>query len=111
MTELDDVVQLELRLLEPEVRRDRTALQGLLDPDFREVGASGQQWDLDGILAELTTEAGAPPPARHVEARHVSDDVVLVTYLCADALRSSVWRRRPEGWRLLYHQGTQSPLP
>jgi hypothetical protein len=40
----------------------------------------------------------------------VSDDVVLVTYLCADALRSSVWRRRPEGWRLLYHQGTQSPL-
>ena len=109
MSALDEVVGLELRLLEPSVRRDGAALRQLLDPEFREVGASGQQWDLDGILTELVTEAGAPPPAENMQARHVSDDVVLVTYLCADALRSSIWRRRPEGWRLLYHQGTQAP--
>ena len=109
MAAVDEVVGLELRLLEPAVRRDRATLERLLDPDFREVGASGQQWDLEGILAELTTETGTPPAARNVQARHVTDDVVLVTYVCADALRSSLWRRRPDGWRLLYHQGTQAP--
>jgi len=109
MSALDEVVELELRLLEPAVRRDREALRALLDPEFREVGASGQQWNLESIMTELVTEAGAPPPARHMRARHVTDDVVLVTYLCADALRSSLWRRTPDGWRLLYHQGTQAP--
>jgi len=110
------VVELELALLTASVRRSRTQLEALLDPEFQEVGASGRLWTREDIIADLVDgEGGDPIQAVQVEAREVAPGVVLVTFLsdpggCA-AHRSSLWRLVGGHWRMLYHQGTLLHAP
>jgi hypothetical protein len=101
-----DVVALELSLLDPEVRRSPERVERLLHPDFREFGASGHAWDRAAIVAALAADPGTGWTATEVEAREVSGGVVLVTYRAAGSLRSSLWVDGPDGWQVLFHQGT-----
>ena len=103
---LADVVALELSLLDPQVRRSPERVEQLLHPGFREFGASGHAWDRDAIVAALAADPGTGWEATEVDAREVSDGVVLVTYRAAGSLRSSLWVKGPEGWQILFHQGT-----
>jgi ribonuclease HI len=108
---LDEVVELELRLLDPAVRADPAEVERLLHPEFREIGASGRMWDRDSMVAALAEEPGTGATASEVEARMVAHEVVLVTYVSESAagrsLRSSLWVRGEDGWRVLFHQGTR----
>jgi hypothetical protein len=113
-TDLAAVIRLELELHEPDVRSDAGRLDELLDPDFVEFGASGRRWDrasiMESLLAEPVSEQGDIIEATDVAARRLADDVVLVTYTTQTperrALRSSIWRRTDERWRMYFHQGT-----
>jgi ribonuclease HI len=107
---LDEVVSLELRLLDPETRRNAAKVERLLHPGFREIGASGRLWDRDSMVASLADDPGEPSRASEVTARFVSDRAVLVTYAVESAgarsLRSSLWVGGDDGWQILFHQGT-----
>ncbi len=110
------VVELELSLLTAAVRRSRTQLEALLDPEFREVGASGRLWTREDIIADLVDgNGGDSMQAVQVEAHDVAQDVVLVTFLSDPggraAHRSSLWRLSGGHWRMLYHQGTLLHTP
>ena len=108
---LEEVVALELRLLDPAVRRDRAEVERLLHPQFREIGASGRTWDRASMVAALAEDPGTATRASGVEARLVGDGVMLVTYVADSAagrsIRSSLWVRGEDGWRVLFHQGTR----
>jgi hypothetical protein len=43
--DVQDVIEKELRLLDPAVRQSRDTAAELLDPDFREFGVSVRVWD------------------------------------------------------------------
>ena len=111
---LDEVVELELALLHPDVRRDRPWVEDLLDEDFREIGASGCLWSrqetVDGLAGE---QDDGPVAVADLEALQLADGLVLVTYVSdragRRARRSSVWRRSGGRWRLVHHQGTPAP--
>ena len=111
---LAEVVELELALLHPDVRRDRPWIEDLLDEDFREIGASGRLWSrqetVDGLAGE---QDDAPVAVADLEALRLADGLVLVTYVSdragRRARRSSVWRRSGGRWRLVHHQGTPAP--
>jgi hypothetical protein len=107
----DEVVELELRLLEPEVRADRAEVERLLHPEFREFGSAGRVWDRASMVATLAEDPGPRAQATEVKARLLAPDVVLVTYVAESAgrrsLRSSLWVRGEDGWRVLFHQGTR----
>lgn len=110
------VVELEHALLTASVRRSRAQLEALLDPEFREVGASGRLWTREEIIAELVDgDGGGPIEAVQVEAHEVAPDVVLVTFVTdrggRAARRSSLWRFVGGRWRILHHQGTLLPSP
>ena len=110
--DLREVVERELSLLEPEVRRDAERVLALLHPDFLEHGASGRVWSRESITA-VTGGTGSPIEATELQTRYLGADAVLVTYRSREpgreALRSSVWLRDPDaGWLLLFHQGTPS---
>jgi hypothetical protein len=108
--DLRDVVERELALLEPGVRRDPERVLALLHPDFLEHGASGRVWDRESVTA-VTSGSDAHVEATQLQTRYLGGDAVLVTYRSREpereALRSSVWLRDPDaGWLLLFHQGT-----
>ena len=107
--ELEHVIALELSLLDPGVRRSPERVERLLHADFREFGAAGGAWSREAIVAALAADPGRGWTATDVEAREVSDGVVLVTYRAASSLRSSLWVRGPDGWQVLFHQGAPAP--
>lgn len=107
---------LERRLLDPEVRRSSEAVGALLADDFTEHGASGRVYDKRGVMAAIAEELPAHFVVSGLRVRSLGAGVALVTYallrtVAADgatdrSLRSSLWRRGREGWRLVFHQGT-----
>jgi hypothetical protein len=113
--DLREVVDRELALLQPSVRRDAERVLALLHPDFLEHGASGRVWDRESVAA-LTSGTDAPLQMTDLRTRYLGADAVLVTYRSREpereALRSSVWLRDADaGWLLLFHQGTPSGTP
>jgi hypothetical protein len=108
--ELERVVELELELLRPDVRSDRTRLEELLHPEFIEFGASGRRWQRADIIGSLTAETSSKITATDVDARRLAEDVVLVTYQShteqRNAWRSSIWCLNDRRWQVLFHQGT-----
>jgi hypothetical protein len=111
--DVDSVLELERRLLEPSVRRDPDAVRVLLDEDFCEYGISGRVFDRDAIVEELRAGDGPAATASDFRATRLGPDAMLVTYRTdTPSLRTSVWRRGGDGaWRLLHHQGTRAERP
>jgi len=118
---MDDALAAHLQALEralhdPVVRGDVAQLAALLDDDFREIGSSGVCFDRAAALAEI--------PRERAQVEIVSSDyncVLLVPTLAQvryrswyvidgerqrEVLRSSLWRRHGEAWRVVFHQGT-----
>lgn len=117
-TPADDVAQVidaELALLSPSVRRCPAEVEQLLDHEFREIGSSGRVWSRAELVAALAQEADNESAIGAVEmaGEIVGPDLVLLSYTSAGrgsrTRRTSLWRRSDGGWRLLHHQGT--PLP
>ena len=110
--DFDEVIQSELKLLAPDIRRNQQLIRELLHPDFVEFGASGRVWDLESIVHALTTEVDPPDiRALDIDATSISPATVLLTYRCEagerKSLRSSLWVKNEVGrWVLLFHQGT-----
>jgi crotonobetainyl-CoA:carnitine CoA-transferase CaiB-like acyl-CoA transferase len=110
------VVDRELRLLRPAVRRDPELVDALLDPGFVEFGASGRRWDRAAMVAAIGAELtdGTEPEVSEVDAQRLAADLVQVTYRTdrpgRSVRRSSLWRKDSGGdWRLCFHQGTPVP--
>lgn len=107
----------ERALLRPEVRSCADSVDGLLDADFREIGASGRLWTRAETIKALTEGRdalrGEPIADAEMEGLRLADDLVLLTYVSdasgRRARRTSVWRRSGGHWRLLHHQGTLLP--
>jgi len=111
------LAQLEIELLRPSVRVDTSRLDALLHPEFVELGRSGRRYLKADILARPPSEAGSA----HLRAdgfalRLLAPEVALLTYRSAQVrpdgklgrftVRSSIWQRTQDGWRLGFHQGT-----
>lgn len=113
-----ELKRLELTLLDPEARRDTSRVAELLADDFLEFGSSGRVWTREATLKLLATETYVPPEIEDLSCRMLSDSVALLTYrsvrrsagseIQAEALRSSIWVRRQEGWKIRFHQGTRT---
>jgi hypothetical protein len=83
--------------------------------EYWEVGASGRRYSRDFILRQLYTTQ--PPLADALgwqswdhAVRRLGADTFLITYVLrqGDRLtrRATIWEHSPEGWRVLFHQGT-----
>lgn len=109
----EQLQQLEVNLLKPEVRSSREELINLLDDDFFEIGSSGR------ILYQYE-EIGPSGigPVKMVlsdfDIHPITDEVTLTTYRIFNeetnqySLRSSVWKYSNGKWRMFFHQGTKT---
>jgi hypothetical protein len=114
--EFAEVVALELALLSSRVRSSTGLLETLLDPEFRQIGASGRLWARSETVPALAAEdpdSEGTIEVSEMETAVVADRVVLVTYVSdragRRARRSSLWRHREVAWRIAFHQGTLLP--
>jgi ribonuclease HI len=101
-------VELERRLLDPRIRRDRGALEALLHDDFTEFGVAGGVYDKASIIAALRASEGVAAEASGFRATRLGPDAVLVTYRTdAPSFHTSIWVREPgRSWQARHHQGT-----
>lgn len=108
------IYQMEMRLLEPEVRSSPEASRPLFNDDFLEVGSSGRLYDRDTIIAEMASASKEKVLVRDFQVRVLSADVALCTYRSigqggAEAHRTSIWVREDNDWTIVFHQGTRVP--
>lgn len=114
-------LQLEERLLQPEVRRDRAEVASLLAEEFVEFGSSGRTFDREQILDLLENEPAARIAMLEGVQQMLAPGVALVTYRSVRpgapvepgriALRSSLWVHRDGRWQVIFHQGTRVTEP
>lgn len=92
----------------------RAYFEQLLAPYFWEIAASGRRYSRDYVLDTLEKRQ-QQPYAQDWETtdyylQAVAPDLYLITYTLHQptrvSARSSLWQNKPEGWQMLYHQGT-----
>lgn len=98
------------------IRSDRNRLASLLHESFTEIGASGRTYTRDDILNNLPSEPPADRSLANFQARQLSTDIALTTYITTRtdrttnqthrARRSSIWIQTANTWQLIFHQGT-----
>ena len=109
----------ELRAREPifhrpefgDARADHLAMTA---EDFWEVGASGKRYSRDHVLDVLDERRCDPRPdpweTGDFHCRRLAEQVFLLTYILRQGeritRRATIWRRDPDGWKIVYHQGT-----
>jgi hypothetical protein len=109
----------ELKTLEPlvyaaDIGKKRAYFEQLLAPEFWEIGASGNQYSREFVLAELEKRQQNPrEEVWHTSGHHLqqlSDSDFLMTYTLHQptrlSRRASIWRKYATRWMLVYHQGT-----
>ena len=117
--ELSEILA-ELSRLEPifhrlELGTTRADFEKMTLEDFWEVGASGRRYSRNVVLDELERRHAVPHTdvweTSEFRCRKLSSNVYLLTYtLVQDKVRrtrrSTIWERKAEGWKIVYHQGT-----
>jgi hypothetical protein len=111
---LDALRSLEPVFHSPAFGTTRAGRERMAADDFWEIGASGQRYSRDYVLDLLDHRPA--DPAEHARrtgdfhCRELGPDTYLLTYTLAQgerlSRRSTIWRRRGDGWQVLFHQGT-----
>jgi hypothetical protein len=114
---VEEIGRLERQHLDPDVRASAALLADLLAEDFLEIGASGRVFDRAAIISSLPHNPALEASLADLVVSQLAPDVALATYQLRSrtmgtgrdrlSLRSSLWIRRGDRWRLRFHQGTQ----
>ena len=111
---LDELRSREPIFHRPELGTSAEDLDRQMAPDFFEVGASGRRYNRqhvkDVLLRRYAEGAEDPWETSGFHCRALGEDSYLLTYTLRQdrrlTRRVTVWRRTPQGWQVLYHQGT-----
>ena len=110
------IKDLEVELLQPDVRKSPNRLNELLADDFFEFGASGNRYSKHEMLDLMQEGREAKYTVHDFATVQISPDTILATYRVEKelldngeksfSLRSSLWQNRNGQWQMFFHQGT-----
>jgi hypothetical protein len=112
---LAELARLEPIFHWPPAEMSRENLERMTVEDFWETGASGRRYAREFVLNVLEERRSAPQAnvweISDLCCRRLAGEVYLLTYtLLQDNLRltrrSTIWQKSPDGWKIIYHQGT-----
>jgi hypothetical protein len=117
MNELQNTIyELEISLLNPEVRSSFDQLNVLLADDFKEFGSSGLVYTKQNVLERLPSNTDKVIYAvSDFITKNLSDDTVMSNFKTdriindtekVSSLRTSLWRKENDRWKMFFHQGT-----
>jgi hypothetical protein len=100
----------------PEFGTTRADFENMTTQDYWEVGASGRRYSRSYVLDMLEKrsqqdQSGDIWETGDFYCKRVSNDVYLLTYTLLQqgarkTRRSTIWQQTPDGWKIVYHQGT-----
>jgi hypothetical protein len=112
-------VQQELVEREPifhraEQGRTRAEFEAMMAEDFWEVGASGRRYGRKYVLDTLEQRYSGPYEdewkTEDFYCQEIASENYLLTYTLRQGSRvtrrTTLWRRAPHGWVIVFHQGT-----
>lgn len=76
----EQLLQLEERLLQPEIRKSPHSVAQLLSEDFVEFGSSGRVYDKWAVIEQFAGGQSVPMVLSDFEARALAPGVMLATY-------------------------------
>jgi hypothetical protein len=111
---LDELKAREPIFHHPEFGTSRADFEKMMEPMFWEVGASGKLYSREYVLDELEKRYASHYKnqweTRDFHCLEIATDNYLLTYTLAQGTRisrrSTIWRHTPNGWKIVYHQGT-----
>jgi len=108
------ILELEMKLLDKNVRASSEDLEKLLSKEFVEIGASGRIYHYEDVL-NLHESEEIDYEINNFRIQNIAEDSILALYTIeiTDELnikhksnRSSIWIKRSNQWRIIFHQGT-----
>lgn len=98
----------------PEFGTTRADFERITVDDFWETGASGRRYSRAFVLDELERRFQSPHDdvweAKEFLCRELAPNLFLLTYTLLQnqrkTRRATIWQRTPDGWKIVYHQGT-----
>ncbi len=109
---------LEEKLLQPDIRKSVKGLEAIIADDFIELGSSGRTYNKQQMIDVLPTLPLVELNLTDFQVKPLSAGVVLTIYRAAKnsikndrteySLRSSIWILQEGEWRIVFHQGTPS---
>ena len=112
---LNELMAREFAFHSRDGEKTRCDFEHMIATDFSEVGASGRRYSREDVLDVLerrqSTAADSVCEASDAQVRELAPDMYLITYSLIQCQkrrtrRASIWRRTPDGWKIVYHQGT-----
>jgi len=111
---LNELVQREPIFHRPELGTKRADFERMTEAAFWEVGASGRRYSRQYVLDEMEKRYANPEEdtwqTRDFHCLEIAAENYLVTYTLIHGTRitrrSTIWRQTPQGWKIVYHQGT-----
>jgi hypothetical protein len=111
---LEELVELEERLLEQGWGTDRASVEDMFAPEFVCFGSTGRMWTKETLLDQIPRIPGQPIVLSSATCYPMSDTSALLTYRLTlgdrRSLRSSLWAQRDGKWQRLFHQGTPAAV-
>ena len=108
----DKLFELEQRLAQVGKKLSADEASVLIAEDFVEFGSSGRIWSRAEIIAAMSEWDATERIVDDFRVRDLSPSLCLVTYKSSAlgkpglSLRSSLWRKDGDRWRIIFHQGT-----
>jgi hypothetical protein len=109
------LLELETKLMDPEVRRSEKAAEFVAD-DFMEFGGNGKLYNKADALAVMKRHTARVAAVEEFAVRELSAGIALVTYRARTqgvggspgrlSVRCSIWVHRADRWQVTFHQAT-----
>jgi hypothetical protein len=110
----DELIQQEPIFHHPGQDTTRESIEAMTAGDFWETGASGKRYSrdfvVDTVLRRFSAPVEDPWKADDFFCQRLARDLYLFTYTLYQPNRTTrrmtLWRRKPDRWVAVYHQGT-----
>jgi hypothetical protein len=111
------IIEMELKLLDKNIRNNKSELKKYISKEFIEYGVSGKIYSYDDTLNLLSNEEEQIKyKILAMDAKILSDNIILVLYIIEMnkeneiiiTNRSSIWKKENNDWKIIFHQGTKS---
>jgi len=111
------IIEMELKLLDKNVRNDKNELNKCISKDFIEYGASGKLYTYNETLQlSSNEEKQIEYKILKMDAKRLSKNIILLLYTIEIKReneniitnRSSIWKKEFGSWKIIFHQGTKA---